>query len=52
MALGKIVTVQRVMVNNAKASTTVSKPVIAVVVNDQLVADERDVNSGVNSSYA
>jgi hypothetical protein len=47
MAQGKTVTVTKVI--NNKPKTTVVQTVEAVVVNNQLVADDREINPGVNT---
>lgn len=47
MAKGKTHAVTMVNVNNAKAATTVSVTVEAVVKNGQLVPDTNDTESGV-----
>lgn len=47
MAKEKTTTVTQVIVNNAKASTTVNKTVELVVVDNQLVPDIRELNPGV-----
>lgn len=49
MASGKVVT-KTVILNNVKA-TTVVKTIELVVVNDQLVPDQKLVEPGVNSIY-
>lgn len=47
MAQTKQVTITTKYVNNSLTPTTVSKVVEAMVVNDQLVADFRQINPGV-----
>jgi hypothetical protein len=47
MAVGKTVSAT-VVINNMKA-TTVSKTLTPIIVNGALVADDIDVNPGVNS---
>lgn len=52
MALNQTVSVTSVFLNNSTIPTTVSRTVEAVVVNNQLVPDFRQVNPGViNSKY-
>lgn len=51
MAKGKTVTITAVRVNNAKASTVVSKDVELIVKNDQLVPDEKETDPGINSRF-
>jgi hypothetical protein len=48
MAKGKAAS-ETIVLNNVK-TTTATKTVELVVVNDQLVADPKDVNPGVNSA--
>ena len=49
MAQGKTGIVTRVIVNNQKVSTPISKVVELNVVNDQLVPEMVETDTGVNS---
>jgi hypothetical protein len=49
MADSKKTTVTKVYINNSKTPTTVVKPTVFVVVNNQLVPDFREENPGVKS---
>ncbi len=52
MALGTTVTITSQFLNNSTTATTVSKIVTGVVVDNQVVADFRQINPGViNSAY-
>ena len=52
MAINQTVSVKSVYLNNSTTPTTVSRTVEAVVVNNQLVPDFRQINPGViNSAY-